>query len=79
MRCASTLSTVSLLNSHLLTASASTRSGTVPSSSHSSASHWSFSSSDSPSYLMPSRWNLSGTETALGGTRKPSPTASSRE
>ena len=39
-------------------------SGTLPSSFHSSASHCSFSSSDSSSYLMPSRWNLSGTETA---------------
>src|SRR5262249_46978621 len=36
IRCSNTLSTVSLLKSHLLTASASTRSGTVPSSSHSS-------------------------------------------
>src|SRR5207245_11044470 len=79
IRCSSTLSTVSLLNSHLLTASASTRSGTLPSSSHSSASHWSLSSSDSSSYLIPSRWNLSGTETARGGTRKPSRTASSSE
>ena len=39
MRCSRTLSTVSLLNSHLLTASASTRLGTSPSSSHSSAYH----------------------------------------
>jgi hypothetical protein len=28
---------------------------------------------------MPSRWNLSGTDTAFGGTRKPSRTASSSE
>ena len=45
IRCSSTLSTVSALNSHLLIAAGSTRSGIVPSSSHSSASHASFSSS----------------------------------
>jgi peptide/nickel transport system substrate-binding protein len=39
IRCASTLSTVSLLKSHKLSAWGSTRSGTCPSSSHSSASH----------------------------------------
>ena len=72
IRCSSTLSTVSLLKSHRLTASASTRSGTLPSSSHSSASHCSFSSSDRSSYVMPSRWNLSGTDTARAGTRNPS-------
>src|SRR6266850_8085728 len=77
IRCPSTLSTVSSLNSHLLTASASTRSGTLPSSSHSSASHLSLSSSERSSYLIPSRWNFSGTETERGGTRKPSLTASS--
>jgi hypothetical protein len=37
--------------------------------STSSASHSSFSSSERSSYLMPSRWNLSGTEIATGGTR----------
>ena len=41
------LSTVSALNSHLLSAGASTLAGTSPSSSHSSASHFSFSSSES--------------------------------
>ncbi|EKD97992.1 MAG: hypothetical protein ACD_23C00638G0001 [uncultured bacterium] len=69
IRFSSTLSTVSVLNSHLFRAAESTASGTLPSSSHSSASHCSFSSSDRSWYLMPSRWNLSGTEMALGGTR----------
>ena len=48
--------TVSLLKSHLLTASASTLSGTTPSSLHSFASHSSFSSSERSSYLPSLSW-----------------------
>ena len=73
IRCSSTLSTVSSLNSHLLTAvgldRGRARRRPRPTRARPTA----------PSPLrtgrrsvMPSRWNLSGTETALGGTRNPS-------
>jgi len=71
MRWARTLSTVSSLKSHAFSADDSTLSGIGSSSPHSRASYFSCSFGKRSLYLMPWRWNLIGTETAMGGTRKP--------